>query len=106
MDNRPICMPETSTVNALADDHEVEALIAGLRSGYFIRFPFTTVSEIIANESGQRRRHLLRICQRLLSMEGDCIEPHHEILRIMVARFEKSLPLGPAHLLRMEEAER
>src|SRR5437879_3080969 len=106
MDIRPIWMPDTSAVNALADDPGSEAFIAGLKSGYFVRFPFTVVSEIIANSSGERRRQLLRLCKRLLSSAGDCIEPHHEILRIMVARFERALPLSVAHVnLRMTEAE-
>jgi len=106
MDGRPIWMPDTSTVNALADDPDGEALIAGLRSGYFVRFPFTTVSEIVATTLGARRKHLLRVCRRLLLSAGDCVEPHHEIIKVMVAQFEKSLPIGLAHVnLRMEEAE-
>jgi hypothetical protein len=105
MDNRLIWMPDTSAVNELADDPESDVIMAGLRSGYFVRFPFTVVSEIIANTSGERRRKLLGLCRKLLS-EGDCIEPHHEILRIMVAEFESSRPLGLAHVnLRMVEAE-
>lgn len=106
MDTRPIWMPDTSTVNALADDRDREALIAGLRSGYFVRFPFTTVSEVVATTSGARRKHLLRVCRRLLLSAGDCIEPHGEIIKAMVARFEKSQPLDLTHVdPRMEEAE-
>ena len=99
-------MPDTSTVNALADDPDSEALIAGLRTGSFVRFPFTTVSEVVATTSGARRKQLLRVCRRVLLSAGDCIEPHHEIIKAMVAQFEKSLPLGLTHInLRMEEAE-
>ncbi|MGB2633976.1 MAG: hypothetical protein WAM58_08575 [Candidatus Acidiferrum sp.] len=106
MGTRPIWIPDTSAVNALADDPDSESFIAGLRSGYFVRFPFTVVSEVIANSSGERRRQLLRLCRRLLSSAGNCIEPHHEILRVMVARFEKSLTLDLGHVnLRMTEAE-
>ncbi len=106
LENRPILIPDTSVINRLADDADPEALIAGLTSGYFIRFPFTAVSEVIATTSGDRRRQLLRVCRRLLSAAGDCLEPHHEILRIMVTRFEKSLPVGLEHVnLRMQEAE-
>jgi hypothetical protein len=37
---------------------------------------------------------------------GGSIEPHHIILRLMINRFENSLPLGIAHVnLRMHEAE-
>lgn len=99
-------MPDTSAINALADDSDSEALIAGLGVGYFVRFPFEAVSEIIATTSGTRRKQLLRVCRRLLRSAGDCIEPHHEILKTMVARFEKSLPLGVQYVnLRMVEAE-
>ena len=37
MEGRPIWMPDTSTINVLADDLDSEALIAGLKSGYFVR---------------------------------------------------------------------
>ena len=103
---RKILSPDTSAINRIADDPYSEALIAGLKSGYFMRFPFTTVSEIIATSEGARRAQLLKVARRLLAVAGDCIEPHHEIIKIMVARFEKSLPLGLAHVnLRMTEAE-
>jgi hypothetical protein len=92
-EQRPILMLDTSSINGLTDDPDSGALIAGLRSGYFVRFPFTSISEIIATTSGDRRQQLLQVCRRLLASAGDCIEPHHEIIRIMVARFEKSLPL-------------
>ena len=104
--NRQILIFDTSVVNALADDGDSGPLIAGLESGYFIRFPFTVVGEVIANSSGERREQLLRVCRRLLLSAGDCVEPQHEIIKIMVARFEKSLPLGQEHVnLRMAEAE-
>ena len=104
-DGRKIISLDTSAINRLADDPHSEALIAGLIVGYFVRFPFTAVSEIIATSKGERRGQLLRVCRRLLG-SGDCIEPHHEIMRLMVARFEKSLPLGlPDVYLRMNEAE-
>lgn len=97
---------DTSGINCLADDLYSDALIEGLESGYFVRFPFTTISEVVANSSGARRAQLLKVCRGLLAIAGDCIEPHHEIIKVMVARFEKSLLLGPEHVnLRMNEAE-
>jgi len=99
-------MLDTSVVNALADDLDSEAMIAGLQTGYFVRFPFTVVSEAIATTSGTRRADLLRVCRKLLRSAGDCIEPHHEIMKIMVARFETGQPLGLNHVyIRMPEAE-
>jgi hypothetical protein len=90
-DNRPILIPDTSAINRLADDPDSEALIAGLKSGYFIRFPFTAVAEIVANSSAGRRKQLLRVCRRLLASAADCIEPHHEILRITVVQIVSNL---------------
>jgi hypothetical protein len=104
-DARKILSFDTSAINCLADDHCSDALVAGLTSGCFVRFPFTVFSEIIASSSGERRKELLRVCRKLLSV-GDCVEPQHEIIRIMVARFENSLPLGLADVnLRMKDAE-
>jgi hypothetical protein len=87
VEHRPIWTPDTSTINRLADDFDSEALIAGLRSGFLLRLTFTSISEIISNEKGDRRRQLLCVCRRLLS-SGDCIDPQHEILGKMVAEFE------------------
>lgn len=104
-DNRKIISLDTSAVNQFADDADSDALIAGLTVGFFIRLPFTVVSEIIATSSGERRKRLLTLCRKLL-VAGDCIEPHHEILKVMVRRFETSAPLDVAHVnLRMIEAE-
>jgi hypothetical protein len=104
-DGRTVISFNTSAINQLADDPHGDALIAGLTAGHFVRFPFTTISEIIATSKGERRAQLLRVARKLLA-SGDCIEPHHEMMRVMVARFEKSLPLGLQHVyLRMNEAE-
>jgi hypothetical protein len=105
VEGRKIISFDTSAINRVADEPDSDALIAGLTAGYFVRFPFTAVSEIIATSSGERRKQLLRVCRRLLAV-GDCIEPHHEILKIMVARFENSKPLDHVNVnLRMIEAE-
>jgi hypothetical protein len=104
-DGRKIISFDTSGVNRLADDPDSDVLIAGLTVGYFIRLPFTVVSEIIATSSGERRKRLLTLCRKLLGA-GDCIKPHHETLKIMVGLFERSAPLDAAHVnLRMIEAE-
>ena len=104
-DERKIISFDTSGVNRLADDPDSDALIAGFTVGYFIRLPFTVVSEIIATSSGERRKRLLTVCRKLFAA-GDCIEPHHEILKIMVRRFEASEPLDVANVnLRMIVAE-
>jgi hypothetical protein len=105
MATKLIWMPDTSAVNRLADEPDSEALIGGLRAAYFVRFPFTVVSEIIANVDGARRKKLLRVCRRLLAASGDCIEPSHEIIRTMVAQFEKGLPVSASVYVRLYDAE-
>jgi hypothetical protein len=87
VEDQPIWTPDTSAINRLADDPDSDALIAGLKSGFFLRLTFTSLSEIIANENGDRRRKLLRVCKQLLPA-GDCIDPQHEILRKMIPEFE------------------
>src|SRR5208282_5671598 len=89
MNSKPIWTPDTSGINWLADDPDSGALVAGLRCGFHVRLTFTSVSEIIANKDRERRAQLLRTCRLLLS-SGDCIDPQHEIIRKMVARFEES----------------
>lgn len=87
MEDRHIWTPDTSVINRLADDADSNALIAGLKSGFFVRLTFTSVSEVISNTNGDRRRELLRVCRLLLSA-GDCIDPQHEILTKMISEFE------------------
>jgi hypothetical protein len=87
MQTHPIWTPDTSAINRLADDPDSDALIAGLRSGFFVRLTFTSISEVIANADTDRRRKLLDICGQLL-LAGDCIDPQHEILSKMISEFE------------------
>lgn len=88
-DQQSILTLDTSAINHLADDTDCEALIAGLRNGFHHRLSFTSVSEVLATENCWRRRKLLAVCRRLLE-SGDCLDPQHEIVRKMVARFESS----------------
>jgi len=108
MTNLRIAMPDTCAVNAMT--HPVQfpdgrLAFAAMKFGCFVRFPFTVLSEVIAKESSDDRQHVIRACRSLLR-SGDCILPHHEILRLMVQRFEQGLPLDLNHVdLRMPEAE-
>jgi hypothetical protein len=88
MNSNPILTFDTSGINQLADDPDSEALIAGLRSGFYFRLTFLSVSEIIANKKRNRRVQLLRTCRQLVS-SGDCIDPPHEIVRKTVIQFEE-----------------
>jgi hypothetical protein len=87
MGSGPILTFDTSAINRLADDPDSDALIAGLRSGFHVRLPFTTISEVAASKDATRRRQLLRVCSLLL-LSGDCIDPVYEVIKKLVARFE------------------
>lgn len=108
MGYKPILTFDTSSIggtNCLVDEPDLDALIAGFKSGFHSRFTFTSVSEIIATTSGERRRKQLGVCRRLLS-SGDCIEPQHEIIRQMVEQFERTMPFNwTAVNVRFPEAE-
>jgi len=67
---RQITMFDTSGVNRLADDPNSEALIAELGSGYFVRFPFTTVGEIIASSSGRAQETTASRVSKALASGG------------------------------------
>ena len=89
MGYRPILTFDTSGINCLTDDADSVALIVGLRAGFHVRLTFTSVSEIIATTSGERRRTLLGVCRQLLS-SGDCIGPQNDLLTKLIVRFEES----------------
>lgn len=105
MGNRPILTFDTSGINCLADDADSSVLIAGLRSGFYVRLTFTSVSEIIATTCGERRRVLLGVCRRLLA-SGDCIGPQNEVLTNLIAQFEEAPSFNWATVpVRLREAE-
>lgn len=88
MDARPILTFDTSAINRLADDPDSHAVIGGLSSGFHLRFTFTSISEVIASNSPDRRRQLARLCRRLL-LHGDYIDPQNVLLEKLVRSFEE-----------------
>src|SRR5882724_651158 len=89
---KPILTFDTSGIGGhgcLANELDLDALIAGLTIGFHSRLTFTSVSEIIATTSGERRRRQIDVCRRLLS-SGDCVDPPHVILRKLARKFERS----------------
>jgi len=101
MEEPPILTFDTSAINRLVDEKDatdLDALIARLRSGFFVRLTFTNVEEAVANTCGERRRKVLDVCRRLVSSGGrlaegiHCIDPTGEIIRKMVAGFEGGAP--------------
>jgi hypothetical protein len=94
MGYKPILTFDTSSIggrDCLVDEPDLEALLAGFTAGFHSRFTFTSVGEIIATTSRERRQKQLGVCKKLLS-SGDCIDPQHEIIRKMVERFEQPGP--------------
>jgi len=87
-EQRPILTLDTSAINHLADDSDCETLLARISAGFHVRLSFTCVSEVISPEDRDRRERLLSVTRSLLA-GGDCIDPQHEIIRKMVARFEE-----------------
>lgn len=89
MARRPVLTFDTSGINRLADDADSAPLLAGLKSGFYVRVTFTSISEIVATSSGERRRKLLDVCRKLLYC-GDCIGPQDDLLTRLIHRFEEA----------------
>src|SRR2546427_1346801 len=89
---KPILTFDTSGIGGhgcLANEPDLDALIAGLTTAFHTRLTFTSLSEIIATTSGSRREEQVAVCRRLLS-SGDCVDPPHIILNKLVRQFEQS----------------
>jgi len=81
---------DTSGVNALADDPDSNAIIAGLVLGYEVRLPASSVEEIAGSSRPDRRTRLLDVCQRLLTSDGSaCIWPFHRVVELLINEFEQ-----------------
>jgi len=91
MGHKPILIFDTSSINRLADEPDSDALIAAFRSGFYTKFTFTNVLEIVATTCGERRGKLLGVCKQLLC-SGECIDPQKEIIRKLVVRFGEQEP--------------
>lgn len=79
---------DTSAVNALADCPDCAALLAGVRSGYFTRLTFLSVSEPLATSDPARRKKLFEILNTL-RLNGECLEAHQWILTELVRNHRK-----------------
>lgn len=87
---KPILTFDTSGIgghDCLANELDLDALVAGITVGFHPRVTFTNLSEIIATTSGERRKEQLAVCKRLMAT-GDCIDPPHVILEKLVSEFE------------------
>lgn len=92
---QPILGFDTSALNALADDSESSAVVAGLVSAFAIRLNATNVEEIGGTPDAFRRDALLDVCQRLLTAaEADCVWPFQYITEQLIKRFELDRKAG------------
>jgi hypothetical protein len=95
--NLPVISFDTSVFNRMLDDGpEAEPIFIALKHGYHFRLIAPNVEEIMANTKLARREELFRICRRLAYQgEGDTIQPHQELLRLLISRHAGD----PAHFV-------
>jgi hypothetical protein len=88
MRGRKVLSFDTSGINALRGDSESASLMAGVKTGFHTRLNATNVDEVIATSEEAERTALLDVCQQLLG-GGDCIQPYHWILEILISDYER-----------------
>jgi hypothetical protein len=81
---KPVIIFDTSALNKLADDADSVGLMAHLASESTVRLTGTSVDEIGASPTPDRRRKLFSLCKRLLSA-GCCILPHHLLCETLIS---------------------
>lgn len=81
---------DTSVINRLAEgSNDANLLIAGLKSGYLIRIPATSVDELIATKAPNKRETLLNTCREFLKGQTcQILQPPHWILERMIQGFD------------------
>jgi hypothetical protein len=89
MSSKPIVIFDTSAINRAVERRETaEPIIAGLKSGFWLRVTGTNVEEIVATEAREQRELLLNMCQKLMTA-GEIIKPFHWIIESMILAFER-----------------
>lgn len=86
--DRPVVIFDTSALNKLANDPDVNSLFPGIKTAYFVRITGTMIGELVATESSERRRRLLAFERRLRS-EGEIILPFAGIIAESIKSFKK-----------------
>jgi hypothetical protein len=79
---------DTSAVNGLADSNDRTALLAGIRSGYFTRLTFPSITEPLAASDADRRNKLFDILNAL-RLNGECLQAHQTILTQLVQNHQR-----------------
>lgn len=88
MSGQPRLSFDTSGVNALADNPDCKALLAGIRTGYFTRITFPSVAETVATSDASRRNRLFDILTAL-RLNGECLEAHQRLFTRLAQNYEK-----------------
>lgn len=89
MKGKAILTFDTSALNRLADDGDLDLCVAAIQSGYEVRLPELATGEIYATRIFSRRNDLYEICRKLLS-DGYCISPPHWLISILVKRHNQA----------------
>jgi len=89
MANKPIAIFDTTAINRLAEPSRVATnlpLIAGLKSGFWLRITATSVEEVIATKDPANRERLVRFCRELAGA-GEIVQPVHVIIERHITEF-------------------
>jgi hypothetical protein len=86
MITKPSIIFDTSGWNRLLNDPNLNSLVAGLKSGFFVRLTGTNISEIAATPSSSRRKSLLDLCQ---SSADDYLFPYHWITNDLITSYKQ-----------------
>lgn len=70
---------DTSAINALASDADIDAIVRGLGFSYHVGITETVLAEVIADPDEAERRSLLKLLDRLLH-PGNCMMPFQWII--------------------------
>jgi hypothetical protein len=76
---------DNSGINGLADETDSNAIIRSLGIGFFVRITETSLSEMAATQSAERRLKLLSVAKHL-NYNGEVIRPYNWILRELMKR--------------------
>jgi hypothetical protein len=79
---------DTSAINALAADSDLEAIIGSLGFSYHVGITETALAEVIAHPGEEERRRLLKILDRLLH-PGHCIMPFQWIIEHQAKAYQQ-----------------
>jgi len=90
MQRLPVICPDTSVHNRMMKDGlESEAIFAALKSGYHVRLLGLSIEELLATPNTATRQALMAAAGRLQRGQSDCLYPHNEILRRLIAAHEQ-----------------